>query len=67
VQEEPQNMGGWSFVRDRIAAELKGNQGLRYVGRPENASTATGALKVHLKEQAALVKSAISPLGAKKG
>jgi 2-oxoglutarate dehydrogenase E1 component len=67
VQEEPQNMGGWSFLRDRIASELKGNQALRYVGRPESASTASGALKVHSKEQAGLVKSAISPVGAKKG
>jgi multifunctional 2-oxoglutarate metabolism enzyme len=66
VQEEPQNMGSWFFLRDRIASELKGNQALRYVGRPESAATATGALKVHLKEHAGLVKSAISPVGPKK-
>ncbi len=66
VQEEPQNMGAWFFVKERIAAELKENQALRYAGRPESASTATGALKSHLKEQAALVKSAITP-GFKKG
>ena len=61
VQEEPQNMGAWSFVKDRISSELKVNQILRYVGRLESASTATGALKVHMKEQAALIKAAISP------
>jgi multifunctional 2-oxoglutarate metabolism enzyme len=67
LQEEPQNMGAWFFIKDRIAAELKGNQALRYIGRPESASTATGALKVHQKEQAALVKAAISPVAFKKG
>jgi len=67
VQEEPQNMGAWFFVKERIAAELKGPQALRYVGRQESASTATGALKVHQKEQAALVRAAISPPGIKKG
>jgi len=67
VQEEPQNMGAWFFVRERIAAELKAPQTLRYVGRQESASTATGALKVHQKEQASLIKAAISPIGIRKG
>ncbi len=66
VQEEPQNMGAWFFVKDRIGAELKSGQTLRYVGRAESAGTATGALKVHLKEQAALVKTAIGGIAAKK-
>jgi 2-oxoglutarate dehydrogenase E1 component len=67
VQEEPQNMGAWSFVRERIASELKSDQVLKYVGRLESASTATGSLKDHLKEQSALVKAATSPFGLKKG
>jgi 2-oxoglutarate dehydrogenase E1 component len=58
---------GRVVLREReIAAELKGPQALRYVGRQESASTATGALKVHQKEQAALIKAAISPAGIKK-
>jgi len=67
VQEEPQNMGAWFFVSHKIAVELKGSQTLRYVGRPESASTATGALKVHQKEQTTIVKAAIGPVGVKKG
>ncbi len=66
VQEEPQNMGTWFFIRDRVVPELKPNQTPRFVGRLESASTATGSLKIHLKEQAALVKAALQPLGPKK-
>ncbi len=62
VQEEPQNMGAWSFVKDRLGPELKAGQALRYVGRPESASSATGSLKFHLKEQAALLRAlSLSP------
>jgi multifunctional 2-oxoglutarate metabolism enzyme len=66
VQEEPQNMGAWSFVKDRLAPEMKVGQTLRYVGRPESASTATGSLKVHLKEQTALIKNAFNSSNLKK-
>jgi 2-oxoglutarate dehydrogenase E1 component len=63
-QEEPQNMGGWSFVAPRIEAALKkiGHkcQRPRYVGRPESASTATGFLKVHQREQEELVQAALA-------
>jgi 2-oxoglutarate dehydrogenase E1 component len=65
VQEEPQNMGVWSFVKERLAAEIKPGQTLRYIGRPESASTATGSLKVHLKEQAALIKAAVGSVQKK--
>ena len=41
VQEEPQNMGAWSFVGARLEALLRGRR-LRYVGRDEAASPATG-------------------------
>jgi 2-oxoglutarate dehydrogenase complex dehydrogenase (E1) component-like enzyme len=60
VQEEPQNMGPWNFVKDKISSELRPSQILGYVGRPESASPATGSLKIHLKEQAALVKAAFA-------
>ena len=66
VQEEPQNMGAWYFVKDRVASEMKAGQTLRYVGRLESASAATGSLKVHLKEQAALIKAALSASSVKK-
>ena len=67
VQEEHQNMGAWSFVRECLAPEIKAGQMLRYVGRPESASPATGSLKVHLKEQAALIRTAFLSSSSKKG
>jgi 2-oxoglutarate dehydrogenase E1 component len=53
AQEEPQNMGGWTFVRDRI-------ENLRYVGRSASASPATGSYSIHQKEQAELVTQALT-------
>jgi 2-oxoglutarate decarboxylase len=58
VQEEPQNQGAWHFVRQRIAESLPFGRIIRYVGRPESPNTATGSLKAHRKEQAALVSAA---------
>lgn len=63
-QEEPKNMGAWSFVQPRIedALESLGRKDrLKYVGRVEAASPAVGYLKVHDKEQKALVEQAITP------
>ena len=53
-QEEPKNMGGWTFVDpwleltlDRMKIKAKR---ARYVGRPASASTAAGQMSRHLKE-----------------
>ncbi|MFP6729351.1 MAG: 2-oxoglutarate dehydrogenase E1 component [Alphaproteobacteria bacterium] len=63
-QEEPQNMGPWSYVEPRIEALIKRMDGAskrpRYVGRTEAASLAAGAIKVHLAEQADLVDRALT-------
>jgi 2-oxoglutarate dehydrogenase E1 component len=63
-QEEPRNMGAWSFVAERIA-EVAERIGFaqpepRYAGRPAAAATATGLYERHLKEQARLVDEALS-------
>jgi 2-oxoglutarate dehydrogenase E1 component len=58
VQEEPANQGAWSFVRGRIEAVLGGRR-LRYVGRDEAASPATGSYKIHESEEQALVERAL--------
>ena len=63
-QEEPKNMGAWSYIEPRIEAVL-GEIGADfrrplYVGRPEAAAPATGLLKRHLKEQAELVDLALT-------
>jgi len=57
VQEESQNMGGWSFAAPRLH-ELMGTP-FQYVGRDSSASPATGSHGVHDREQAELVEAAI--------
>ncbi|MGH9845554.1 MAG: 2-oxoglutarate dehydrogenase E1 component, partial [Blastocatellia bacterium] len=59
VQEEPQNMGGWNFMRPRLEALLRDGQTLRYVGRTASASPATGSYTIHQLEQQAFVKEAL--------
>ena len=62
-QEEPENMGAWTFLDRRIEAVLLGLDGKarrpRYVGRPAAASPATGLARTHAIEQATLVRSAL--------
>jgi 2-oxoglutarate dehydrogenase complex dehydrogenase (E1) component-like enzyme len=58
VQEEPQNMGGWSFVEPRLLRMLGATQTLRYIGRPPSASPATGSHTIHQMEQQRLVREA---------
>ncbi|MEP1095760.1 MAG: 2-oxoglutarate dehydrogenase E1 component [Cyclobacteriaceae bacterium] len=52
VQEEPRNMGAWSFLLSSV--DLK----LEVVARKIGSSPATGFAKVHKREQAELVKKA---------
>ncbi|HEY3131381.1 MAG TPA: 2-oxoglutarate dehydrogenase E1 component [Acidobacteriota bacterium] len=59
VQEEPQNMGAWTFIAPRLAPLLLKGQTLSYVGRPEAASPATGSHKQHVQEQEKLVREAL--------
>lgn len=60
VQEEPKNMGAWFFVQPRIAELLTINQNLRYIGRRESASPASGFMKVHEQEQEAIKNAAFA-------
>jgi len=58
LQEEPRNMGAWSYVEPRLR-ELVGNDlPIRYIGRPERASPAEGSAAQHASEQAAIVAAA---------
>jgi 2-oxoglutarate dehydrogenase E1 component len=50
VQEEPRNMGAWSFVRERAGDFLGAQRALRYVGRAASPSPATGNAGVHKRE-----------------
>jgi 2-oxoglutarate dehydrogenase E1 component len=63
-QEEPENMGAWTFVDRRIEQVLGGldvkAKRPSYIGRKEAASPATGLAKTHAAEQAALVTAALT-------
>ena len=63
-QEEPKNMGGWTFVDPWLELTLeklsiKAKRG-RYVGRPASASTAAGQMSRHLKELETFLNEALS-------
>jgi 2-oxoglutarate dehydrogenase E1 component len=62
-QEEPQNMGAWTFVQPGIerALDFIGAQHRRprYTGRAASAATATGLMSKHQKELKAFVEDAL--------
>jgi multifunctional 2-oxoglutarate metabolism enzyme len=59
VQEEPRNMGAWSFIAPQLMP-LLGGMPLRYAGRPANPSPATGSARLHQMEQEHLVVQAFT-------
>ena len=64
VQEEPANMGAWTFLRYRFDELLEAlhndcTHRIRYVGRLPSASPATGSAKVHELEQTRIVNEAL--------
>lgn len=63
MQEEPQNMGAWRYVYQRLMGELPASVVLRYVGRPEHAATAEGFPEMHNEEQARITREALAPVG----
>ena len=63
-QEEPKNMGSWSFVEPYLEWVL-GHSGakakrVRYVGRPASAATATGLMSKHLAQLKAFMDEAFA-------
>jgi 2-oxoglutarate dehydrogenase E1 component len=67
VQEEPRNMGAWSFIFNMWAGGLErfsdrvGGIQIQYIGREVGAAPAAGSIKVHEKEQKALIDRALGP------
>jgi 2-oxoglutarate dehydrogenase E1 component len=58
VQEEPANMGAWSFLRPHLAKAM-GRDPL-YVGRDVAAAPAVGSHRLHKEEQERIVAEAFS-------
>jgi len=62
AQEEPRNMGPWRYMREYLRPLLQPTQReLRYIGRHESASPATGSGRRHQQEQAEIVNDALAP------
>jgi 2-oxoglutarate dehydrogenase E1 component len=55
VQEEPENMGAWEFVRPLIETSIDGRWPLRYIGRSRNSSPSEGSSSWHAANQRAIV------------
>ncbi len=55
-QEEPENMGGWSFIEPRLRKLFE--REIAYAGRDASASPAVGSLVRHKREQACVVADA---------
>ena len=62
-QEEPKNMGAWSFVEPNLEWVLEHigakHKRPRYAGRPSSAATATGLMSKHTRELKAFLDEAL--------
>ena len=61
VQEEPENMGAWTFIRSRFDELLLADDrnAMEYIGRAPSASPATGSAQIHQAEQNVLISDAL--------
>ncbi|GEN34496.1 2-oxoglutarate dehydrogenase E1 component [Aneurinibacillus danicus] len=57
VQEEPKNMGSWSYIEPRLRELAR--VPVRYVGRPYRSSPSTGSPDVHKMEQQKIMEEAL--------
>ena len=58
LQEEPRNMGGWTFMNEHM--HLHGLGSLHYVGRSSSASPASGSPAVHQQRHDALLDEVVA-------
>ncbi len=59
VQEEPENMGGWQFVRPQLESII--GESVNYIGRKAASSPATGFPSIYKMQQTAIVDDAVGP------
>ena len=59
AQEEPRNMGAWTFMESRLRELTDGALPVRYVGRPNRASPAEGSADMHATEQSRIVAATL--------
>lgn len=59
VQEEPKNQGSWNYMDARLRELAPAKASVRYIGRPDRSSTASGHQEVHAAEQQFIISSAL--------
>ena len=59
LQEEPENMGPWNFVKGRFYEEHEHTHDIRRASRFESGSPATGSHRIHEQEQAEIIARAL--------
>jgi 2-oxoglutarate dehydrogenase E1 component len=59
VQEEPENMGAWTFIRPRLAGLV--HKHIRYIGRKAAASPSPGFHNIYRIQQEAVIAEALGP------
>jgi len=70
AQEEPKNMGAWTYVSPRLRVSTGNAVIVRYAGRPERASPAEGYASAHKMEQERIVAEVVAlpeaPVGSRR-
>jgi len=59
VQEEPKNQGAWQYMEPQLRELAPKKATVRYIGRPDRSSTASGHSDVHSIEQKWIISSAL--------
>lgn len=60
LQEEPQNMGAWTYMDPRLRDTVPEKATVRYVGRRRRSSPSEGDAIVHKKEQARILRTVLT-------
>jgi 2-oxoglutarate dehydrogenase E1 component len=60
MQEEPENMGAWDFIRPHLLEAAAGRP-VRLIARPRSASPAEGSAARHARQQQVLIDQAFTP------
>jgi 2-oxoglutarate decarboxylase len=64
LQEEPENMGAWTYVHERLQGVVPAGVSVSHVSRPEAGSPATGSGTVHQLELRDILDRSIGPVPA---
>jgi 2-oxoglutarate dehydrogenase E1 component len=62
LQEEPENMGAWTYVEQRLQRVVPAGATVSHVSRPEAGSPATGSVTVHQLELRDILDRSIGPV-----